>query len=299
MLALRYTKLEDIERVMEIIKQAQQYFKEKGINQWQNGYPNAKVIENDIKNGHSFVLIKNNEIVGTIAISFEGEATYNKIFEGDWKSNDNYAVIHRIAVDHELKGIGLSSEMIKQTELMCNKKSVGSIKVDTHEDNQAMQRSLIKNGFDPFFRNRRGNISRISCRVAVCCNRFSFVIENRSRITAITHSRKRSPRSITHAERSEFFDGQLRQTLLRFFFSLYTLPSCKNILSRYRNYRRLGHASIRFFLIYVFRLTLCAVFLCQEQKFSSVASRDSQTVRTLFCNDCIPQAYHSHRKGVS
>ena len=41
-----------------------------------------------------------------------------------------------------------SSEMIKQTELMCNKKSVGSIKVDTHEDNQAMQRSLIKNGFD-------------------------------------------------------------------------------------------------------------------------------------------------------
>lgn len=148
MLALRYTKLEDIERVMEIIKQAQQYFKEKGINQWQNGYPNAKVIENDIKNGHSFVLIKNNKIVGTIAISFEGEATYNKIFEGAWKSNDNYAVIHRIAVDHELKGIGLSSEMIKQTELMCNKKSVGSIKVDTHEDNQAMQRSLIKNGFD-------------------------------------------------------------------------------------------------------------------------------------------------------
>ena len=70
MLALRYTKLEDIERVMEIIKQAQQYFKEKGINQWQNGYPNAKVIENDIKNGHSFVLIKNNKIVGTIAISF-------------------------------------------------------------------------------------------------------------------------------------------------------------------------------------------------------------------------------------
>ena len=158
---------------------------------------------------------------------------------------------------------------------------------------------FIENGLDSFFCNRRRNISRISCRVAVCCNRFSFVIENRSRITAITHSRKRSPRSITHAERSEFFDGQLRQTLLRFFFSLYTLPSCKNILSRYRNYRRLGHASIRFFLIYVFRLTLCAVFLCQEQKFSSVASRDSQTVRTLFCNDCIPQAYHSHRKGVS
>lgn len=148
MLSLRHTKLEDVERVMEMIKQAQQYFKENGIDQWQNGYPNAQVIENDIQNGHSFILLKNDVIVGTIAISFEGEVTYNKIFEGDWKTNDEYAVIHRVAVDTDLKGVGLSSEMIKQTELMCNKKGVRSIKVDTHEDNRAMQRSLIKNGFE-------------------------------------------------------------------------------------------------------------------------------------------------------
>ena len=42
MLQLNHTKLEDVDRVMEIIKQAQLYFKEKGINQWQNGYPNTK-----------------------------------------------------------------------------------------------------------------------------------------------------------------------------------------------------------------------------------------------------------------
>lgn len=148
MLSLRHTKLEDVERVMEMIKQAQQYFKENGIDQWQNNYPNAKVIESDIQNGHSFVLLKNDVIVGTVAISFEEEVTYNRIFEGAWKSNDNYAVIHRVAVDSELKGIGLSSEMIKQTELMCNKKDVRSIKVATHKDNRAMQRSLIKNGFE-------------------------------------------------------------------------------------------------------------------------------------------------------
>ena len=158
---------------------------------------------------------------------------------------------------------------------------------------------LIKNGFDPFFRNRRGNISRISCRMAVYRQRIPICVKNCRRVSTVTHSRKGGARSITHTERSEFFDGQFRQTLLRFFFSLYTLPSCKNILFRYRNYLRLGHASIRFFLIYVFRLTPCAVFLCQERKLSSVASRDSQTVRTLFCKDCIPQAYHSHRKGVS
>lgn len=43
MLALRYTKLEDIERVMELLNKLNNISNEKGINQWQNGYPNAKV----------------------------------------------------------------------------------------------------------------------------------------------------------------------------------------------------------------------------------------------------------------
>lgn len=39
---LRQTKLEDISRVMEIINQAKCYFKENGIDQWQDGYPNEE-----------------------------------------------------------------------------------------------------------------------------------------------------------------------------------------------------------------------------------------------------------------
>ena len=30
----------DVSRIMEIIRQAQEYFKLQGINQWQNNYPN-------------------------------------------------------------------------------------------------------------------------------------------------------------------------------------------------------------------------------------------------------------------
>ena len=148
MLEFRHTKLEDIERIMEIITQAQRYFKENGIDQGHNGYPNARVIENDIKNNHSYVLLKNDEIVATVAISFDGEATYNEIFNGSWKSHSDYVVIHRVAVDNHVKGIGLSSEIIAHTASLAMKKGVHSIKVDTHEDNLAMQRSLTKNGFD-------------------------------------------------------------------------------------------------------------------------------------------------------
>ena len=58
----------DIPEIMGIIKQAQDYFKEKNIDQWQNGYPNEEVINNDIENEESYVMIKDDKIVATTVI---------------------------------------------------------------------------------------------------------------------------------------------------------------------------------------------------------------------------------------
>lgn len=137
----------DINNIMSIIKQAQTYFKEHGINQWQNNYPNTETINNDIANNNSYVLLKDNKIVATVAVSFDGEKTYNSIYEGEWISNNEFAVIHRIAVDNNYKGLGLSSQIIKSVEKLCLSKDVCSIKVDTHEKNISMQKLLKKNNF--------------------------------------------------------------------------------------------------------------------------------------------------------
>jgi RimJ/RimL family protein N-acetyltransferase len=147
-LNFRKTVKEDIDNVMVVIKQAQEYFKEKGINQWQNNYPNNDTINNDITNGHSYVLLKDEDIVATVAVSFDEESTYNNIYEGKWIANDKYAVIHRIAVDNTYKGLGLSSEIIKRIEELCLSKDVHSIKVDTHRENLSMQKLLKKNNFE-------------------------------------------------------------------------------------------------------------------------------------------------------
>ncbi|MFL0165988.1 GNAT family N-acetyltransferase [Clostridium beijerinckii] len=137
----------DINYIMSIIKQAQDYFKEQGINQWQNNYPNPETIRNDIANKHSYILLKDNNIVATAAVSFDGEKTYDSIYEGQWITNNQYAVIHRIAVDNTYKGLGLSSEIIKNVVELCLSKGVHSIKVDTHEENISMQKLLKKNKF--------------------------------------------------------------------------------------------------------------------------------------------------------
>ena len=54
----RKTIKTDIDSVMNIIRQAQEYFKIQGINQWQDNYPNPDVINSDIAKGESYVLLK-------------------------------------------------------------------------------------------------------------------------------------------------------------------------------------------------------------------------------------------------
>ncbi|GAA0181491.1 GNAT family N-acetyltransferase [Clostridium sediminicola] len=137
----------DIDSIMAIIKQAQDYFKREGIDQWQNNYPNVETIRKDIVDENGYVMLRDNNIVGTIAVSFDGEKTYENIYDGEWISNNDYAVIHRIAIDNNYKGLGLSSEIIKKVEELCLSKDVHSIKVDTQEENSSMKNLLKKNEF--------------------------------------------------------------------------------------------------------------------------------------------------------
>ena len=138
----RRSKKEDIEEIMTIIKMAQKYLKEEEIDQWQKGYPNESVIEKDIEGGYSYVLIDNESVVGTTYLSFDPEETYKAVYEGQWLTYGDYGVIHRIAVDRELKRKGLASRIIKEVEGICIEKNIKSIKIDTHRENIVMQKFL-------------------------------------------------------------------------------------------------------------------------------------------------------------
>lgn len=137
----------DITNILKIICEAQNYFKEHNIDQWQDGYPNFETIDNDINKGYGYVLIKDEIILGTVALSFDKEESYANIYEGNWLSNGNSAVIHRIAISNKLKGNNLASVIIKYIEDICLNKNIHSIKIDTHEDNISMQKLLYKNNF--------------------------------------------------------------------------------------------------------------------------------------------------------
>ncbi|QJA08114.1 GNAT family N-acetyltransferase [Romboutsia sp. CE17] len=144
---LRKSTEHDVNSIMNIIQQAQEYFKENGIDQWQNGYPNHDTIKNDINNEESYVLVSNDDIIATASLSFNGEETYNVIYDGEWLSYDKYAVIHRVAVQSNCKGKGISGKVFDKLEKICLSNNIRSIKIDTHKDNISMQNLLKKCGF--------------------------------------------------------------------------------------------------------------------------------------------------------
>ncbi|MGL5318373.1 MAG: GNAT family N-acetyltransferase, partial [Bacteroidales bacterium] len=146
MIIHRHTIQSDIPQIMHIIRQAQSYFKSKGIDQWQNGYPNSEALTKDIELGHSYVFLQHDHIIATAMISFDGEPTYDQI-EGAWLNNEPYAVVHRIAVENGLKGKNVAGRIFNIVRDMCHDKDISNMRVDTHRDNQSMQRVLEKWGF--------------------------------------------------------------------------------------------------------------------------------------------------------
>ncbi len=148
-ITFRSTCKEDIEPIMELVRAAQSWFRDQGIDQWQDGYPTPAVFEEDLRAGNSFVGICEGRILLTGCLSFDGEPTYRTIYEGHWIDDEPYAVVHRLVVDSAHKGQGLAGEFLKFAFAECRRRGVHSMRIDTHRHNRSMQRLLARFGFRP------------------------------------------------------------------------------------------------------------------------------------------------------
>ena len=137
---LRKSTVKDLPTIMDIINQARIYLKQNGIDQWQNGYPDQNDIRSDIERDNSYVLVAEEVLAGTAAVSFDGK-TYNYI-KGRWLTTGNYGTVHRLAVSSAYRNTGAAGIMMKHIEQLCIENKAQSIRIDTHGDNKAMRRFL-------------------------------------------------------------------------------------------------------------------------------------------------------------
>lgn len=146
MTILRHAVASEVEKCYHIIDEGRKFQKEQGFTQWTDDYPNFQTIQDDIKEKKGYVIEEDKQIAGYMCIDFGGEPAYLNI-DGEWRSNEKYAVVHRMAFDSKFRGKGLSSKAWELISKYCLEKNVPYIRVDTDFPNKRMQHILEKNGF--------------------------------------------------------------------------------------------------------------------------------------------------------
>lgn len=120
---------------------------EEGSDQWQDGYPDISIIEDDIRNNDGYVAIDpHGVLVGFLALIYDGEPAYDRI-TGQWLTNRPFSVIHRLAVSQRPRIKGLATWMLSEAERASLQDGYLSLKVDTNFDNEGMLRVLEKRNF--------------------------------------------------------------------------------------------------------------------------------------------------------
>lgn len=144
--SFRKATITEVPQIWAILKQAIIRRKNDGSEQWQDGYPNPEVVKKDIDKGAGFVLTENENIVGYTAILINDEPEYKNIM-GEWLSNTDFVVFHRVALSENHLGKGLAKKIFEYIEDFALNNKIYSVKADTNFDNLAMLKIFEKLGY--------------------------------------------------------------------------------------------------------------------------------------------------------
>ena len=144
---IRPAMLSEIEEIMPVFAQARAAIAELGIDQWQDGYPTAEHIADDIEKGYGYVLCVKGKVEGYFAMLPDGEPTYDKIYDGNWLTDGDYMTVHRMAMSDAMRGQGGAAEAMRYAVSRALRAGMQSVRIDTHQGNLRMRKFLEKQGF--------------------------------------------------------------------------------------------------------------------------------------------------------
>ena len=135
----------EVDTIMQVIEGAKKCLAEAGSTQWQNGYPDADTIIEDIISGQAYVAIEEGELLAYAAVTKSPEKAYEAIYDGNWEGRESeYLVFHRIAVASDVQGQGVAQTFL---EGLIEGFDYLDFRSDTHAKNKAMQHIFEKLGF--------------------------------------------------------------------------------------------------------------------------------------------------------
>ncbi|KXT96546.1 Acetyltransferase [Streptococcus oralis] len=75
----------EVDAIMQVMEDAKKCLAKSGSDQWQNGYPNADIIIDDIISGQAYVALEEGELLAYAAVTKSPDEAYEAIYEGSWQ----------------------------------------------------------------------------------------------------------------------------------------------------------------------------------------------------------------------
>lgn len=146
-LTIRTAQKKDLTAILEIFESARRFMEKTGNpNQWGKKDPSEENIKEMIESRNLRVMEELHRVAGVFYYAKGPDPDY-EAFPGDWEEKGNYAVLHRVAMDEEFRGMGLFSKMMKYVLESAEAEGISSIRIDTHRENAPMRKALKKAGF--------------------------------------------------------------------------------------------------------------------------------------------------------
>ena len=143
---IRKAEISDLENIMKMYNSCVGGMLKNDIDQWDETYPNAEIISDDLKLGSYFVAELNGKIVGGVNIDQQQDPTYLNI---NWKDNSNqFLVVHRLGVQEENWGDGIGKALMMFSEELVKEQGLSSIRLDTYSGNPKAMEFYLRLGYN-------------------------------------------------------------------------------------------------------------------------------------------------------
>lgn len=124
----------------------------KNIYQWDEIYPDKKILANDIRLGNMYGYLDEEKLRGIIVMNGEQDPSYASV---PWKiQTEKIMVIHRLCIDPDQQGRGIAAALVLFAEEFGRKNDYGSIRLDAFLQNCAAMRLYERLGY-----SRAGNVT--------------------------------------------------------------------------------------------------------------------------------------------
>ncbi len=141
---IRLATKTDIPQILQLINEVVPALTAEGNFQWDDGYPNAEVFENDIALNELWVADADGAIAAVSAITTDQEPEYAM---ANWDVNETAVVVHRLAVTPRYRGKGIANKLLLQAEQVAHNQGIKTMRIDTNVVNTAAQQLFLRAGY--------------------------------------------------------------------------------------------------------------------------------------------------------